>query len=109
MRPVLWPGLLAEFCGPAFLVAVVVGSGIAAQRLSPGDVGLQLFENAAATGAVLAVIILVLGPVSGAALHPVVTLLVRADRGTTNRDASVYVGAQVAGALAGCAVANAMF
>lgn len=65
---------LGELCGTAFLVAVVVGSGIAAQRLSPGDVGLQLLENAAATAAGLVALILALGPVSGAHLNPVVTL-----------------------------------
>src|SRR5437879_4435298 len=65
--------LLAEFIGTGLLVAAVVGSGIAASRLSPGDVGLQLFENAAATAAALVAIILALGPVSGAHLNPVVT------------------------------------
>ena len=62
--------LLAEFLGSAFLAAVVIGSGIAAQRLSPGDVGLELFENAAATAAGLFAIILMFGPVSGGALQP---------------------------------------
>ena len=58
----LWRRALAEFVGTAFLVAVVVGSGIAAERLSPGDVGLQLLENAAATAAGLVAIILAVGP-----------------------------------------------
>jgi glycerol uptake facilitator-like aquaporin len=67
--------LLAEFLGSAFLAAVVIGSGIAAQQLSPGNVGLQLLENAAATAAGLFTIILMFGPVSGAHFNPVVSLL----------------------------------
>ena len=65
---------LAEFLGSAGLVAVVIGSGIAAQRLSPDDVGLQLLENALATGAGLAALILAFGPASGGHFNPVVTL-----------------------------------
>ena len=68
---------LAELIGSALLAATVVGSGIAAQRLSPDDVGLQLLENALITGAVLVALILALGPVS-AAFNPVVTLAERA-------------------------------
>jgi glycerol uptake facilitator-like aquaporin len=64
-EPALWRRLTAEYLGSALLAAVVIGSGIAAQRFSPGDVGLQLFENAAATGAGLFALILVFGPVSG--------------------------------------------
>jgi glycerol uptake facilitator-like aquaporin len=64
----------AEFVGTAFLVATVVGSGIAAQRLSPADVGLQLLENSLVTGAALVALILALQPVS-AAFNPVVTLV----------------------------------
>ena len=70
------PGLAAELVGTAFLVAAVVGSGIAAQRLSPDDVGLQLLENSIATGAVLVALILALQPVS-ASFNPVVTLAER--------------------------------
>jgi arsenate reductase len=99
----------AEVLGTALLVVAVVGSGIAAERLSPNDVGVQLLENAAATGLALAVIILVLGPVSGAHLNPAVTLFVRADGGTTNRDALAYVGGQFAGAVIGTFAAHAMF
>ena len=69
----LWRRLLAEFLGSAFLAAVVIGSGIAAQRLSPGQTGLQLLENAAATAAGLFAIILMFGPVSGAHFNPVVS------------------------------------
>src|SRR5688572_33092888 len=72
------PGLphraVAELVGTAFLVAVVVGSGIAAQRLSPGDIGLQLLENSIATGAALVALILAFGSVSGAHFNPVVSL-----------------------------------
>ena len=95
--------------GTAFLLAIVVGSGIAAQRLSPGDVGLQLFENAVATGAGLVALILAFGPVSGAHFNPVVTLADRILGGVSNREAVVYVGAQLVGATIGVIVANLMF
>ena len=75
MNPQLARRLLAEFLGSAFLAAVVIGSGIAAASLSPGDVGLQLFENAAATAAGLFTIILMFGPVSGGHFNPVVSLV----------------------------------
>src|SRR5207249_10399365 len=88
----------AEGVGAALLVAIVVGSGIAAQRLSPGDVGLQLLENSTATGAGLVALILALGPISGAHFNPVVTLADRILGGTSTRDAGVYAIAQVAGA-----------
>jgi glycerol uptake facilitator-like aquaporin len=100
---------LAEFVGTALLVAAVIGSGIAAQRLSPNDVGLQLFENTAATAAALVAIILALGAVSGAHLNPVVTLVDRALGGLSNREASVYVLSQIAGGALGAVVANLMF
>src|SRR5215475_2731652 len=99
----------AEAVGTAFLVAIVVGSGIAAQRLSPNDVGLQLLENSIATGAGLVALILTFGSVSGAHFNPVVTLAERLLGGTTTRDAIVYSIAQVAGACAGAIVANLMF
>jgi arsenate reductase len=100
---------LAEFIGTGFLVAAIIGSGIAASRLSPGDIGLQLFENAAATGAALVAIILAVGPVSGAHLNPVITLLDRALGSLTNKETGVYAAAQVAGGAAGACVANLMF
>jgi glycerol uptake facilitator-like aquaporin len=100
---------LAEFLGTAMLVLAVVGSGIAAQRLSPGDVGLQLLENAAATAAALVAIILTLGPVSGAHLNPVVTVAVRLSGELTTAEAGGYVAAQVAGGVAGTIVANLMY
>jgi arsenate reductase len=99
----------AEAAGTALLVAVVVGSGIAAQRLSPGNTGLQLLENALATGAGLVALILAFGRVSGAHFNPVVTLADRILGGTSTRDGGVYVLAQVVGACAGCMIANVMF
>ena len=99
----------AEAVGTALLVAVVVGSGIAAQRLSPGNTGLQLLENALATGAGLVALILAFGSVSGAHFNPVVTLVDRVLGGTTTRDGFIYAVAQVVGACAGCVVANVMF
>lgn len=99
----------AEAVGTALLVAVVVGSGIAAQRLSPSDTGLQLLENALATGAALVALILAIGPISGAHFNPVVTLADRVLGGTSTRDAGVYIGAQVVGGCVGAIVANLMF
>lgn len=99
----------AEFIGTAFLVVAVIGSGIAASRLSPGDVGLQLFENAAVTGAALVAIILGGGSVSGAHLNPVITLLDRAFGGMGSREAGAYIVAQFAGGVLGAIVANLMF
>jgi arsenate reductase len=101
--------LLAEFLGSAFLAAVVIGSGIAAQRLSPGDVGLELFENAAATAAGLFTIILMFGPVSGAHFNPVVSLVDASFGGLPWRRAFAYIPAQVAGCMAGALAANGMF
>ncbi len=100
---------LAEFIGTGLLVAAVIGSGIAASGLSPGNVGLELFENAMATAAALVAIILAVGPVSGGHLNPVITLIDRAFSGISSRDASVYVIAQIAGGAAGAIVANLMF
>jgi arsenate reductase len=101
--------MFAEFLGTALLLAAVVGSGIAAQRLSPNDVGLQLLENAAATAAALAAIIFALGPVSGAHLNPVVTLADRAFGGVDNRSVLAYLCAQFTGGIVGVIVANEMF
>jgi glycerol uptake facilitator-like aquaporin len=105
----LWRRLAAEFLGSAFLAAVVIGSGIAAQRLSPGDVGLELFENAAATGAGLFAVILMFGPVSGAHLNPVVSFVDAGFGGLRWKDALAYLPAQVAGCICGAVVANLMF
>jgi len=100
---------LAEFVGTALLLIAIIGSGIAAQRLSPNDRGLQLLENAAATAAALVAIILAVGPVSGAHLNPVVTLADRFFGGVGNAEAGVYIGAQMTGAVAGAVFANLMF
>ncbi|HUC01103.1 MAG TPA: MIP/aquaporin family protein [Solirubrobacterales bacterium] len=101
--------LFAEFLGSAFLAATVVGSGIAAAQLSPGDVGLQLLENSAATAAGLFTFILIFGPVSGAHFNPVVSLVDAAFGGLRWRHAFAYIPAQIAGAVTGAVVANLMF
>ena len=106
--------LLAEGLGTGLLVAVVIGSGIAAQRLSPDDVGLQLLENSTATVLGLSVLILMFGPVSGAHLNPVVSaadwlLGHRLGRGLPGREVAAYTVVQVVGAIAGAVLANAMF
>jgi arsenate reductase len=108
-QPLLWRRLLAEFLGSAFLAAVVIGSGIAAQRLSPGNTGLQLFENAAATAAGLFTIILMFGPVSGGYFNPVVSFVDASFGGLTWRDAGAYLAAQVTGCTIGAVVTNVMF
>jgi glycerol uptake facilitator-like aquaporin len=107
--PALARRLLAELLGSAFLAALVIGSGIAAETLSPGAVGLQLFENAVATAAGLAAIILMFGPVSGAHFNPVVSLADASFGGIRWREALAYVAAQVAGCALGAVVANGMF
>jgi glycerol uptake facilitator-like aquaporin len=99
----------AEAIGTALLVAIVVGSGISAQRLSPHQIGLELLENSLATGAGLVALILAIGPVSGAHLNPVVTLADRLLGGISTRDGAVYVLAQVGGAAVGAITANLMF
>jgi arsenate reductase len=101
--------LLAEFLGSAFLAGAVIGSGIAAAQLSPGDVGLQLFENAAATAAGLFTFILMFGPVSGGHFNPAVSLVDAAFGGLRWRHALAYIPAQVGGCIAGAVAANAMF
>ncbi|KRA24770.1 channel transporter [Microbacterium sp. Root61] len=109
MSPANARALAGEFLGSALLAAVVVGSGIAAQRLSPGDVGLQLFENAFATALGLAVLILVFQTVSGAHFNPVVSLvdalLHRKSAGIT----AAYVPTQILGCIGGAVLANLMF
>ena len=112
--PVMGRRLLAEFVGTGLLVTVVVGSGIAAQRLSPDDVGLQLLENSPATAFGLAVLIVMLGPVSGAHFNPVVSgadwlLGRRAGDGMSGRDVARYGVAQTVGGIAGAVLANVMF
>jgi arsenate reductase len=100
--------LTAELVGTALLVAVVVGSGTFAQRLSR-DVGLQLLESSVATGAGLVALILAFGPVSGARFNPIVTLAAVLDGDLEVRDAAWEVVAQVGGGIVGAVVANLMF
>jgi arsenate reductase len=104
----LWRRALAEFVGTAFLVAAVIGSGIAASRLSPQDVGLELLENSIVTGGALVALILALQPVS-AAFNPVVTLVERALGAVSTREVSALILAQITGGLVGALVANLMF
>ena len=99
---------LAELVGTAFLVTAVIGSGIAAVRLSPNDVGLQLLENSLITGAALVALIVALQPVS-AAFNPVVTLLERAFGAISTAEAGTLIGAQLVGGAVGAVVANLMF
>src|SRR5918993_597944 len=114
VKPPLIRRLAAELLGTGLLVTIVVGSGIAAQSLSPNDVGLQLLENSLATVFGLAVLILVLGPVSGAHFNPVVSAvdwLLGRRRGTgmSGREVAAYTLAQVTGGVLGAVLANVMF
>ena len=104
----LWRRLAAELLGSALLAAVVIGSGIAAQRLS-ADVGLELLENAAVTAAGLFAIILMFGAVSGGHFNPVVSFADAWLGGLSWRDAAAYLPAQVAGCIGGAVLANLMF
>ncbi len=109
MRVTLARRLGAELLGTALLLATVVGSGIMADRLCAGNVGLALLCNALATGAGLVAFIHTFGPVSGAHFNPVVTLDAALGGGLGRRDALLYVGVQLVGALLGVAVADLMF
>jgi glycerol uptake facilitator-like aquaporin len=99
---------VAELLGSAGLVTVVIGSGIAAERLS-SDPGLQLLENALVTGAGLVALILAFGPVSGGQFNPVVTLADRVLGGVSNRQVVAYLPAQLVGGVLGAVAANLMF
>ena len=105
----LWRRLVAEWLGSALLAALVIGSGIAAQQLTPTDTGLQLLENAAATAAGLYALILMFGPVSGAHFNPVVSFVDAAFGGLRWGQAWAYLPAQVAGCVSGAVLANVMF
>jgi glycerol uptake facilitator-like aquaporin len=110
----LWRRAVAEGLGTGLLVTVVVGSGIAAATLSPDDVGLQLLENSFATALGLAVLILMIGPVSGAHFNPVVSVVDwwlgrRSGTGLPARDLTAYVPAQIGGAVLGAVLANLMY
>lgn len=100
--------IVAEFVGTAFLLAAVVGSGIAAENLSD-DSGLQLLQNALATAGVLTALILAFGPISGAHFNPAVTIVDRVIGGTDTPTAVTYIIAQVSGGIVGVMAANAMF
>ena len=100
---------VAEGLGTAFLLAVVVGSGIMAERLSGGNVALALLANTLATGAGLVALILTFGPISGAHFNPAVTLADAWQGGLPWREVPAYVLAQTLGGLAGVAAAHGMF
>lgn len=108
LRP-LGPRALAEGLGTGMLVAVVVGSGIAAERLSPGEIGLQLLENSTATALALVALILTFGSVSGAHFNPVVTLAELATGKIEAKAVAPYIGAQILGGCLGSVIANLMY
>ncbi len=99
----------AEFLGSAFLLAAVVGSGIMAAKLAGGNGALALLCNTIPTGAILVVLILIFGPVSGAHFNPAVTLAFAFRHGLLPAVAAVYLAVQVAGAIAGAWIAHLMF
>lgn len=101
--------LAAEGLGTGFLLAIVVGSGIMGERLAGGNDAIALLANSTATGTGLAVLILVFGPVSGAHFNPAVTLVAALCRQLSVKCAIAFVSIQVAGALAGVAIAHLMF
>jgi glycerol uptake facilitator-like aquaporin len=100
--------LVAETLGTALLVATVVGSGIMAESLTK-DIALALLGNTIPTGAILVVLITILGPISGAHFNPAVTLVFAIERDLDPRDAWLYVGAQIIGGILGMVIAHAMF
>ena len=107
--PSLSPRLLAEALGSAFLLATVVGSGIMGAKLAGGNLALALLGNTLPTGAILVVLILILGPVSGAHLNPAVSLAFAVRGELPWRETGPYVAAQVVGAVAGVWAAHVMF
>ena len=107
--PALTQRLGAEFLGTAFLLATVVGSGIMAERLADGNAALALLGNTLATGAILTVLITMLGPLSGAHFNPAVTVAFLVKRDMDAAEAAGYVLAQVSGAIVGVLAAHAMF
>src|SRR5438132_12913377 len=101
--------LSGEFLGTAFLLAVVIGSGIMGERLANGNAAIALLGNTLATGAGLVALILTFGPISGAHFNPAVTLTDAAQGGTPWKEVPAYLMAQLAGAVCGTAAANVMF
>lgn len=104
-----WRAAAAEFMATAFLLIAIVGSGIAAERLSGGNVGLALLANAIATGGALFALIVVFGPVSGAHMNPVVTLAASMLGGLGTVTAAFYIAAQISGGVVGVWLAHIMF
>jgi glycerol uptake facilitator-like aquaporin len=109
VKPDLRRRLTAEFVGTLLLVATVVGSGIMAERLSAGSVGLALLANTLATGAALVALILTFGPISGAQFNPVVTIADALERAIPWREVPAYIVAQILGGIGGTMCAHAMF
>jgi glycerol uptake facilitator-like aquaporin len=107
--PPLAQRLAAEALGTAFLLAAVVGSGIMAQKLSGGNGALALLGNTFPTGAILVVLILTFGPVSGAHFNPAVSMAFALRRGLSWPDAAAYIATQIAGGLVGVWAAHLMF
>src|ERR1700761_8025697 len=101
--------IFAEWLGTAFLLAAVVGSGIMAQRLAGGNVALALLCNTIPTGAILVVLILTFGPISGAHFNPAVTLAFALRSEIAWQDAAIYLVAQVLGGITGVLIAHLMF
>lgn len=99
----------AEFIGTAFLLAAVIGSGIMAAKLSGGNDALALLCNTIATGAILTVLVLAFGPLSGAHFNPAVSVVMALRRELPVNEAVFYVGAQAAGAVIGVWAAHLMF
>jgi glycerol uptake facilitator-like aquaporin len=109
MKPALSRRVVAEFLGTGFLVAAVVGSGIMGERLASGNIAIALLANTIATGAVLVVLILTFGPISGAHLNPAVTLADAMERGIAWKDVGPYIVAQCVGGVGGAVTAHLMF
>ncbi|MBA4782693.1 MAG: aquaporin family protein [Rhizobiales bacterium] len=107
--PSLQQKLLAETLGTAFLLATVIGSGIMAETLAGGNVAIALLGNTIPTGAILFVLITMFGPVSGAHFNPAVTVAFRLFGRMSTREAALYIGAQIIGALLGMLIAHFMF
>ncbi len=109
MQPSFSQRLTAEFIGTAFLLATVVGSGIMAERLAGGNVAIALLGNTIPTGAILFVLITILGPISGAHFNPAVTLTFWLKKEIASRDAVAYVIIQIIGGILGVLAAHMMF
>jgi glycerol uptake facilitator-like aquaporin len=101
--------VVAEFFGTALLVAAVIGSGIMADRLSSGNIGLALLANTIATGAALVALIITFGPISGAHLNPVVTVMDAFERGLPWAETPLYISGQILGGIVGAIAAHLMF